>query len=260
MKILFVGDITGQCGLNFVLKELPDIIKDNNIDFTICNAENASTYARGVNEEIFNKLISAGASCITLGNWIFGDMGVLKIIDDPRVIKPANIVSCGNGYTIFNVKGKRLLVLNLLGMFHIHPIIDINKKVYEVVSALDIATKILTENTYDYSIIDFHAEMTGEKITLAYYLNGLASAIIGTHTHVQSADERLLENGTLFITDVGMSGPRYSIIGADVANALDKLKGKSQIPKLEAIGKCLMGYVILDLENKTIERKIIYEE
>ena len=210
MKVLLIGDIVGISGVNKVKETLPNYIRENKIDFVIANGENSSD-GMGITSKIFKDLISSGVNVVTMGNHTWGKKDIFNIIDNNKLIRPANYPKdvVGNGYGIYNCNGKKIAVINLIGRADMNVLSDNPFNI-----AMEIINKI--KNDVDYIFIDFHAEATAEKIAMGYYLDGKVSCIFGTHTHVPTADEQILENGTAYITDIGMTGPKKSVIGMDV--------------------------------------------
>ena len=209
MKILAVGDVTGDCGLDFLSSNLRYIIDDENIDFCIVNGENAAV-RNGITPHEYDIITDCGANVVTLGNHTWSKKDVFNIIDDEKLLRPANYPKdvVGKGCNIYNYKNKKVAVINLIGRTNMgvlseNPFLEADNIIKEI------------KDKSDYIIIDFHAEATAEKIALANYLDGKVNIIFGTHTHVQTADEMILPNGTAYITDVGMTGPINSVIGMD---------------------------------------------
>lgn len=216
MKILAVGDIVGEVGLKKLKEVLPKIKQEKNIDFIIVNGENVAG-GMGITEKDFNAIIEAGANVVTLGNHTWAKKDVFKFINDEKLLRPANYPKgvLGNGYGIYNCKNKKIAVISLIGRTNINiltenPFLEMD----------NILKKI--KNIVDYVVLDFHAEATAEKMAMAYYLDGRVNIVFGTHTHVQTADEIILPNGTAYITDIGMTGPKKSIIGMDVQASLKR--------------------------------------
>lgn len=209
MKILAVGDIVGESGLNKLKEVLPKIKQDENIDFTIVNGENVAG-GMGITQKLFNQILSAGADVVTLGNHTWAKKDIFNFIDNEKIIRPANYPKgvVGKGYNIFNCKNKKIAVINLIGRTNMG-ILSENP----FLIADEIIEKI--KNEVDIIVVDFHAEATAEKIALANYLDGRVNIVFGTHTHVQTADEMVLPKGTAYITDIGMTGPIDSVIGMD---------------------------------------------
>ena len=210
MNILAIGDIVGEIGVKKIVKELPKLKEKYNIDFSIINGEN-SAGGMGITKKIFDSLINAGADVITMGNHTWGKKDIFSFIDDKRIVRPANYTKGlpGNDYSIVNKNNKRIAVINLIGRTSMG-ILSENP----FIVANDIYNKL--KNQVDIFVLDFHAEATAEKIAMGYYMDGKYTIVYGTHTHVQTADEQILEKGTAYITDVGMTGPKKSVIGMDV--------------------------------------------
>ena len=237
MKVLAVGDIVGTAGINKLKQSLKQITEKEKIDFTIVNAEN-SAEGMGITEKNFKDITSLGVDCITMGNHTWGKKDIFKFIDSPKIIRPANYPEgvVGKGYNIYTCKGKKIAVMNLMGR-------------------VDIIEKI--QNEADMIFIDFHAEATAEKIALGYYLDGKVTAIFGTHTHVQTADEKILPNGTAYITDIGMTGPKYSVIGMNIQSSIKRFE--TALPERYKIaeGDCILNAVVFDIDEKTSKVKEI---
>lgn len=211
INVLFIGDVNGKPGRRALAALLPKLIKDKNIDFVIANGEN-SAGGFGITIKTFEELLHCGVDAITLGNHIWDKKDVIPILEsDRRLIRPANLPegNPGNGHAIFTIEksGKKINigVINLVG------------RVFML--ALDCpfraADKVLNEIKHNAPVIfvDMHAEATSEKQAIAFYLAGRVSGVFGTHTHVQTSDDRILEGGTAYITDAGMTGPFDSVIG-----------------------------------------------
>ena len=210
MNILAIGDIVGEIGVKKIVKELPKLKAKYDIDFCIINGEN-SAGGMGITKKIFDSLINAGADVITMGNHTWGKKDIFSFIDDKRIVRPANYTKGlpGNDYSIVNKNNKRIAVINLIGRTSMG-ILSENP----FIVANDIYNKL--KNQADIFVLDFHAEATSEKIAMGYYMDGKYTIVYGTHTHVQTADEQMLEKGTAYITDIGMTGPKKSVIGMDV--------------------------------------------
>ena len=210
MNILAIGDIVGEIGVKKIVKELPKLKEKYDIDFCIINGEN-SAGGMGITKKIFDSLINAGADVITMGNHTWGKKDIFSFIDDKRIVRPANYTKGlpGNDYSIVNKNNKRIAVINLIGRTSMG-ILSENP----FIVANDIYNKL--KNQADILVLDFHAEATAEKIAMGYYMDGKYTIVYGTHTHVQTADEQMLEKGTAYITDIGMTGPKKSVIGMDV--------------------------------------------
>ena len=250
MKILAVGDLVGENGVKYLDFVLPRIQEDNDIDFTIANVEN-SAGGSGISTKIYNNLNKLNIDAYTLGNHTWGKKDIFSFIDDPKVIRPANYSDGvpGHGYTIFEKNGKKIAVVNLIGRT------DMNVQSENPFLYMD---ELLKEIKADYIIIDFHAEATADKLALAYYLDGRVNVVFGTHTHVQSADERILDKGTGYITDIGMTGPYDSVIGMDKEAALKRFL--TSIPERYKLadGNCMINAVVFEINDKTGKVENIY--
>lgn len=209
MKILAVGDIVGLNGLNKLKEILPNLKQNQKIDFVIVNGENVAG-GMGITQKDFKQILFAGADVVTLGNHTWSKKDVFNILDDEKLIRPANYPKgvVGKGYNIYKCKNKKIAVINLIGRTNMGILTE-----NPFIEAEEIINKI--KDKVDYIVIDFHAEATAEKIALAHYLDGKVNIIFGTHTHVQTADEMVLQKGTGYITDIGMTGPTDSVIGMD---------------------------------------------
>ena len=209
MKILAVGDIVGENGLNKLKEILPNLKQREKIDFVIVNGENVAG-GMGITEKLFKQILFAGADVVTLGNHTWSKKDVFNILADEKLLRPANYPKgiVGKGYNIYICKNKKIAVINLIGRTNMGILTE-----NPFLEADNIIEKI--KDKVDYIVIDFHAEATAEKIALANYLDGKVTVIFGTHTHVQTADEFILPRGTGYITDIGMTGPINSVIGMD---------------------------------------------
>ncbi len=209
IKILFIGDIFGKSGLTAIANYLPIFFEKYNPDFVIGNAENAAN-GKGLDEEVVQNLFSNGFDVLTTGNHIWDNWKSRPILaKDHRILRPMNYPSGnpGFGYYVYSLKNTNssIGIINLQGRTFMNTIDCPFRAAERAINDIKTKTNII--------IIDFHAEATAEKISLAHYLDGKVSAIIGTHTHVQTSDDRILPNGTAYITDVGMTGPYNSVVG-----------------------------------------------
>lgn len=210
MKILMIGDIVGQPGREAVRKAIPLLKERENIEFVIANGENAAG-GSGITAKVFKELIGSGVDIITSGDHIFKKKEIFEIIDyQDRLLRPANYPEGvpGNGWAVISAEnGCKVGVINVNGRVFMEPLDCPFRKTDELIKKIKQETPII--------IIDIHAEATSEKIAMGWYLNGQVSAVLGTHTHVQTADERILPEAdyTAYITDVGMTGPIDSVIG-----------------------------------------------
>lgn len=249
MNILAVGDVVGSIGINELKKKLPKLKEKYEIDFCIVNGENAAE-GMGITQANFNDIIFSGADCITMGNHTWGKKEIFKFIDHPKLLRPSNYPEgvCGRGYNIYNCCGKKIAIINSMGRAEINVMVD---------NPFTVTEKIINKikNKADIIMVDFHAESTGEKKAMAYFLDGKVTAIFGTHTHVQTADEQILENGTGYITDIGMTGPKNSVIGMDKEVILKRyLTGIPERYKM-ATGEAILNVVLFKIndENNKVE-------
>jgi len=217
IRILAVGDVCGQPGMVKLTKELRPFIRTENIDFTVVNGENADVI--GARAAQIDRIFDAGADVITLGNHTFGKYDIIPLLDEEeRLLRPANMApqAPGHGYTVYDINGPRILVMSLIGRVFMD--VGPDNPFFE-------ADRIIKSNPADITLVDFHAEATSEKMALAYYLDGRISALWGTHTHVQTSDERVLKNGTGYITDLGSTGAENSILGIRVEQSINRFLG-----------------------------------
>ncbi len=245
MNILAVGDIVGKVGLQKLKEVLPALKKDEKIDFVIVNAENAAD-GMGLTEKMYKEVLATGTDCITMGNHTWGKKDIFGFIDEKPVIRPANYSRNvpGKGYDIYEVKGKKICVINLIGRTSMTVLSD-----NPFTEAEDIIEKV--KSTVDIIIIDFHAEASAEKIALSYFLDGKATIIFGTHTHVQTADSQIMEKGTAYITDIGMTGPKKSVIGMDVEASIKRFLTSLPEKYKTADGEGKFNSCLFEIDEKT---------
>lgn len=246
LRVLFIGDIVGRGGRRAVREVLPLLKKELSLDFVIANGENAAG-GIGINPEKAEELFSMGIDVITTGNHIWKKREILPYLEKhPRLLRPANYPSGapGKGSAVYRLSnGLKVAVLNLEGRVFMKPLESPFKVAQQHVEALRQQTPII--------IVDFHAEATSEKMALGWYLDGLVSAVLGTHTHVQTSDERILPQGTAYITDVGMTGPVNSVIGIKKEIAIQGFL--SQLPNRFEVagGEVELQGVYLELDEGT---------
>ena len=219
ITILFIADVVGQAGCETLVKHLPELRKSFATDFVIANGENANNNGRGITQKIAKRFFEAGVDVITGGNHTWENRNNPELFEaEDRVIIPANYPdgNIGTGSYVATLKDNatKIAVLNLQGRTFLYPILCPFRFSDEAIAQLKVQTDII--------FVDFHAEATAEKIALGWYLDGKVSAVVGTHTHVQTADERILPNGTAYITDAGMTGAHHSVIGTKIENALHR--------------------------------------
>lgn len=245
MRILAVGDIVGKTGIQKLKEVLPNVIKENNIDFVIVNGENAAD-GMGLTEKMYKEMLALNVNVVTMGNHTWGKKEIFNFIDDKNIIRPANYSknNPGKGYNIYECKGKKIAVINLIGRTSMSVLSE---------NPFLVAKEIVSEikNQTDIIIIDFHAEATAEKIALGYYLDGEITILFGTHTHVQTADETILEKGTGYISDIGMTGPVKSVIGMDVSASIKRFETSLPEKYKIAEGKGKFNSCIFEIDDKT---------
>jgi 2',3'-cyclic-nucleotide 2'-phosphodiesterase len=247
LRILFVGDLVGSGGRKLLKSRLSDIKSKWQADICIANAENAAA-GLGLTAVLARDILACGVDAITMGNHCWSKHEFLNSIDDFRnLARPANVPSAwpGRGFTVVDHPAGRLLVINLLGRVFMDPADD------PFATADAMLTKLKPEYGTRLALIDFHAEATAEKNAMAWYLNGRATAVIGTHTHVQTADERILDRGTAYITDVGMTGPVDSIIGMERDSSLRRFVDRLPAPYEVAPGRCSLCAVLIEADPAT---------
>src|SRR5699024_10091704 len=252
MKVLAVGDIVGESGLNKLKDLLPTIIEKENIDFTIVNAENTSG-GMGLTDKDFNVLQKMKIDAITMGNHTWGKKDIFAFIDNPKIMRPANYSKGvpGKGYNIYECKGKKIAVMNLIGRTDMSVL---SENPFTV--ADELVNKLSKEA--DIIILDFHAEATAEKIAMKNYLDGRVNIIFGTHTHVQTSDEEITEKGTGYITDLGMTGPKKSVIGMDIKASIKRFVTSLPERYKLAEGEAIFNGCVFELDDESLKTKNIY--
>ena len=245
MKILAVGDVIGTVGKNMLKEYLAKIKEENQIDFTIVNGENSAD-GLGITKIDLDEIYKYGADAVTLGNHTWAKRDIFKFIDhETKLIRPANYNEGvpGKGYQIFSVNNKKIAVISLIGRVDIdvlseNPFLKVQKIISKIRKEIDII------------VVDFHAEATAEKIAMGYFLDGKANILFGTHTHVQTADEKVLNKGLGYITDIGMTGPKHSVIGMEVDIAIKRFTtGLPERYKM-ALGDGIFNGCIFEINDK----------
>ena len=258
MRILFISDVVGEAGCAFVRKTLPGFKKLQMIDFCVVNGEN-SAKGNGISPASFEHLLTSGADLITGGNHSLRRPEIYPVLEQPHapILRPFNFhrAAPGRGLTVLEKRGLRLGVANLIGAVGLDPCEN-------PFDAADAVCKSFSEQGVVCTMVDLHAEATSEKRALGFYLNGRVGAVLGTHTHVQTADEQILSGGTAYITDAGMTGPVESVLGVTVESATEKMRTGMPVRFVQAEGPCSMGCVCVELDNRTgravsIERFLI---
>jgi metallophosphoesterase (TIGR00282 family) len=247
LRILFVGDIVGSGGRKLLKAKLPEMKKKWQADVCIANAENAAA-GLGLTASLAREIQACGVDVITMGNHCWSKHEFLHAVDDIRhLVRPANVPAAwpGHGFTVFDHPAGRLIVINLLGRVFMEPADD----------PFTMADQLLNNLKREYdtrlSVVDFHAEATAEKNAMAWHLDGRTSLLVGTHTHVQTADERILERGTAYITDVGMTGPTDGVIGMERETSLRRFVDHLPAPYEVAGGRSALCAVFVEADPTT---------
>lgn len=260
MRILFIGDIVGSPGRDMVKFYLPKLKEKFRPTITIINGENAAG-GKGITEVLYRQFLEWGAQAVTLGNHTWDNREIFEFIDTAKyLIRPANFPEevPGKGIVYLKINQDEVAIINLQGRTFLHPSDCPFKKADELIKEARSRTPII--------FVDFHAEATSEKQAMGWYLDGRVSAVVGTHTHVQTSDERILSDGTAYITDVGMTGPYDGILGVErdtvIKRFLTNLPARFEVPKE---GRTQLNAVIIDIDKQTgkgkkIERILINDD
>ncbi|MFD1360405.1 TIGR00282 family metallophosphoesterase [Lentibacillus salinarum] len=260
MKLLFIGDVTGSPGREMVRRYLPRLQETYHPNMTIINGENAAA-GKGMTQKIYKQLLEWGANVITMGNHTWDKKEIFEFIDDANnLIRPANFPADtpGKGMAFVNINGTEVAVINGQGRTFLPAIDDPFRKMDELIAAAKKRTNII--------FVDFHAEATSEKQAMGWYLDGKVSAVAGTHTHVQTADNRLLPKGTAYITDVGMTGPYDAILGMEKESVLRKFLTSLPVRfEIDKNGRAQLNGLLVTINEKTghatdIERIMINDD
>lgn len=244
MRILAVGDVTGKPGIEHLKKNLWKLREKEKIDFCIVNGENAS-FITGISANLAEELFSAGADVITGGNHTLYNKAAYSYLDDTdAILRPINFGADapGHGYTVADCLGYRMLVISAMGNVHIEPVLD------SPFGYIDRALE-RERGKFDFAILDIHAEATGEKNAIAYAYDGIINIIFGTHTHVPTADERILPKGTGFITDIGMCGESGGVLGMNAETVVYRMRTKLPEKFTPATGECVANAAIFELDT-----------
>jgi metallophosphoesterase (TIGR00282 family) len=243
MKILFIGDIVGSPGRKAVKEIVPRLSKKEAIDFVIANAENAAG-GSGITDQVADEIFSSGVDVLTSGDHIWKKREIVERLNsDQRILRPANYpLSCpGQGAALFKKKNLAIAVVNVVGRVFMEAVDSPFLRAKEEIDKIKTKTKVI--------IVDIHAEATSEKIALGWYLDGQVSAILGTHTHVPTADEKILPKGTAYISDVGMTGPQESVIGRRIEDILERFLTNMPVRFEVAEGDIELQGAILEIDN-----------
>lgn len=242
MNLLFIGDVVGESGCEFLKKHIYSIKNEYKIDLTVINGEN-SAQGNGITPYSYQKLINMGADVVTTGNHCFKRKESTDLYDtEDTLLRPANYPEgvVGHGYTTLDLGYTSVAVVNLMGTAYMEPLDNPFKCIDDILQEID------TPNIF----VDFHAEATAEKKAMGQYLTGKVTAVLGTHTHVQTADEIILGDHTAYITDVGMTGPELSVLGVESELAIKKLQLHCPVTFVESTSPCFINGVIVEFNEK----------
>ncbi len=251
MNILVLGDVMGPSGRKALKKNLSKILKENKIDFAVINGENAADDGKGITKEIAEDFFAQGIDVITSGNHIWDKEETTNYIEkENRLLRPANLAdgSPGKGYGIFSSKDKKykIGVINLMGNVFMRKTEDVFR------IAKNICKEIILKKNVDFLIVDFHGEITSEKMAIGHFFDGASTCVVGTHTHVPTADTRVLEKGTAYQTDIGMCGDYNSVIGMNKENSLKRFfKDKDAVKHFPSEGEGTLSGIIVEANDQT---------
>lgn len=246
IRVFLIGDIVGKPGRTILKDKLPDFIETRGVDFVIANGENAAQ-GSGITESLFREIIQSGVDCVTCGDHVWKRREILTVLDrDKRLLRPLNYPqeAVGRGVGIFETRaGIRIGVLTLVGRIFMGPADCPFRAAQRAVDALKLETPV--------RFVEIHAEATSEKMALAWKLNGNVSCVFGSHTHVPTADERVLSGGTAYITDIGMTGPYDSVIGRDKESVIYKFETSMHAPFNVATGDVRLSGALVTVDSQT---------
>ena len=243
IRVLAIGDIVGESGLAFLEKRLRPLQRTKGIGFTVVNGENAAGV--GLTRDHAWRIYDAGADAVTLGNHTFGRMEITGLLDEEKwLLRPANYTGRmpGRGCGIFDMGAYSVRVINLIGRCELN---------FHADNPFTTADRLLQRDKPTFTLVDFHAEATSEKLAMGYYLDGRVSAVWGTHTHVPTADEQILPGGTGYITDLGMTGPIHSVLGIRPEQSVETFLGGLPGRYQTAPGPCKLQGAIFTLDSTT---------
>lgn len=245
MNILFIGDIVGKPGREAIKNLLPQLKKEFTLDFIIANAENAAG-GSGITSKVAEELFETGVDVVTSGDHIWKKKEIFEIINsEPRILRPANFPpgAPGAGFNVFKKDALKIGVVNVVGRVFMDALECPFRTAMHAQETISKETNII--------VVDVHAEATSEKVALGWYLDGKVSAVLGTHTHIQTADEKVLPNGTAYITDVGMTGPCDSVIGRRIEDVLERFITCVPVRFEVAEDNVQLQGAVLDIDEKT---------
>lgn len=245
MNVLMIGDVVGKSGCDFLMKHLTSVKRFYSCDICIVNGENSAP-GNGITKDSLEMILSSGADAVTTGNHVYKRDNFYQCLESERypVARPANYPerAPGRGYIILDKGRYKAAVINMMGTSMMQPLDN----------PFDVSDRIIQKlKDVKFKIMDFHAEATGEKKAITYYLDGKVSVIAGTHTHVQTADEQILPNGTGYITDLGMTGPENSVLGVTPQDVIKTLKYHVPVRFSNPPGSCFMCGCVFTLDDNT---------
>ena len=251
MNILILGDVMGISGRNALSQRLPQLITNNEIDFVVVNGETSADDGKGITRDIAEEFFKIGVDVITSGNHIWDKQETTEYINkETRLLRPANLVegSPGRGYEIFVSKNNKykIGVINFMGNVFMRKTEDVFQE------AKKIKKKMILKKDVDFLVVDFHGEITSEKMAIGHFFDGEATCVVGTHTHVPTADTRILEKGTAYQTDIGMCGDYNSVIGMNKENSIKRFfKDKNAIKHFPSVGEGTLSGIIVETNTET---------
>lgn len=243
MNLLFIGDVVGSSGTDFLEEQLYGIKRKYNIDVTVVNGEN-SAQGNGITPASFERLMRMGADVVTTGNHCFRRREAMDLYENSEfLLRPANYPEgvAGRGVAIIDLCPVKIAVVNLIGTMYMEALDNPFNEIDKILDGID------TPNIF----VDFHAEATSEKKAMGHYLKGRVTAVMGTHTHVQTADEVILGGHTAYITDVGMTGPELSVLGVDSDIVIDKFRYHRPVKFTESDSACFLNGVVVSFDEKS---------
>lgn len=245
MKILIIGDVVARPGRLAVLERIQDLREQHGIDLALMNAENVAG-GFSITPSLADQLFASGIDVMTSGNHIFDKREVIPYIErQPRLLRPANYPpnTPGSGLWVGDVRGERVAVMNLIGRVFMGPADDPFRAAEEMLATLSPDIKV--------RLVDIHAEATSEKVAMGWYLDGRVSAVVGTHTHIQTADERILTEGTAYLTDIGMTGSYAGVIGMDRNDVIARFTSAVHKRAEHSSGDVKICAAVIDVDEKT---------
>ena len=242
-RLLFIGDVVGKAGCDFLRAKLSGVKRYYNADLTVVNGEN-SAQGNGITRASAEMIMNAGADIITTGNHAFQQRAALDVFDEEYIVRPANYPeggAPGKGVYTLDCGAYSIAVVNLMGTVGMDPLDNPFTKIDDILEGID------TPNIF----VDFHAEATSEKKAMGFHLDGRVSGVFGTHTHVQTADECILSGGTAYITDAGMTGPEFSCLGVEIEPVLNMFRYRIPVRFREAQSDCFMCGIVVEFDEKS---------